>query len=48
MLSDPLSPLLGMDMALRVGVTIRRPHPSLRTQKGLRCMLLRDPKWCSS
>ena len=43
MASDPLSPLLGTDMALGVGVTIRRPHLSLRTQKGLRCLLLRDP-----
>ena len=48
MASDPLSPLLGTDMALRVGVTIWRPHLSLRTQKGLRCLLLRHPKWCSS
>ena len=48
MASDPLSPLLGTDMALGVGVTIRRPHLSLRTHKGLRCLLLRDPKWCSS
>ena len=48
MASDPLSPLLGTDMALGVGENIRRPHLSLRTRKGLRCLLLRDPKWCSS
>ena len=47
MASDSLSPLLGTNMALGVGVTIRRPHLSLRTQRGLRCLLLRDPKWCS-
>src|SRR6185312_1195208 len=36
--SDPLSPLLGTDMALGVGENIRRPHLSLRTRKGLRCL----------
>ena len=46
--SDPLSHLLGTDMALGVRENIRRPHLSLRTRKGLRCLLLRDPKWCSS